>query len=65
MQLLQHNSLHQALAKQYGQASVLALWGALKKIPQRLLEAFRYYILSQADFDIATAARCHIGLNSS
>ena len=65
MQLLQHNSLHQALAKQYGQSSVLALWGALKKIPQRLLEAFRYYLLPQTDFDIAPAARCHIGLNSS
>lgn len=65
MQLLQHNSLHQALVKQYGQSSVLALWGALKKIPQRLLEAFRYYLLPQTDFDIAAAARCHIGLNSS
>jgi hypothetical protein len=30
------------LAKQYGRKTVLTLWGALKKIPQRLLEAFRY-----------------------
>jgi hypothetical protein len=65
MQLLHHNSLHQALAKQYGQASVLALWGALKKIPQRLLEALRYYLLAPSDFDVTAAARCHIGLNSS
>lgn len=65
MQLLDHNSLHQALAKQYGQPSVRALWGALKKIPQRLLEAFRYYLLNETDFDVALAAHCHIGLNSS
>jgi len=65
MQLLNHNSLHQALAKQYDQPSVLALWGALKKIPQRLLEALRYYLLNETDFDVALAARCHIGLNSS
>ena len=43
----------------------LALWGALKKIPQRLLEALRYYLLAEADFDVRIAARCHIGLNSS
>ena len=65
MQLLHHNSLHRALAKQYGCNSVLALWGALKKIPQRLLEAFRYYQMPQADFDVDAAARCHISLNSS
>ena len=65
MQLLHHNSLHRALAKQYGHKSVLALWGALKKIPQRLLEGLRYYLLSEADFDVRAAARCHIGLNSS
>jgi hypothetical protein len=65
MQLLHHNSLHRALAKHYGHNSVLALWGALKKIPQRLLEALRYYLLAQADFDVRAAAGCHIGLNSS
>jgi hypothetical protein len=65
LQLLHHNSLHQALAKEYGHHSVLTLWGALKKIPQRLLEAFRYYLLAAADFDVQTAARCHISLNSS
>ena len=65
MQLLHHNSLHVALAKQYGRKTVLTLWGALKKIPQRLLEAFRYYLLQEADFDAAAAARCHISLNSS
>ena len=65
MQLLNHSSLHRALAKAYGQNSVLALWGALKKIPQRLLEAFRYYLLPEADFDLAAAVRCHIALNSS
>jgi hypothetical protein len=65
MQLLHHSSLHRALAKQYGQNSVLALWGALKKIPQRLLEAFRYYLLAEVDFDSSAAVHCHIGLNSS
>jgi len=65
MQLLHHNSLHRALAQEYGHHSVLALWGALKKIPQRLLEALRYYLLAAADFDVAAAARCHIALNSS
>ena len=65
MQLLHHSSLHRALAKQYGHASVLALWGALKKIPQRLLEALRYYLLAEPDFDVGAAARCHISLNSS
>ena len=65
LQLLHHNSLHRALAKAYGQPSVLALWGALKKIPQRLLEALRYYLFDEVDFDVAAAARCHIGLNSS
>ncbi len=65
MQLIHHNSLHRALAKQYGQPTVLALWGALKKIPQRLLEALRYYVLPEADFDLAAARRCHISLNSS
>ncbi len=56
---------NRALAKQYGQPTVLALWGALKKIPQRLLEALRYYVLPEADFDLAAARRCHISLNSS
>ena len=65
LQLVHHNSLHRALANEYGHKSVLALWGALKKIPQRLLEALRYYLLAEADFDVRTAARCHIGLNSS
>lgn len=65
MQLLHQNSLHLALAKQYAHPSVLALWGALKKIPQRLLEALRYYLLSQVDGDVRAAARCHIALNSS
>jgi len=63
--LLHHNSLHQALAKEYGHQSVRALWGAVKKIPQRLLEAFRYYLLPAAAFDGQAAARCHIDLNSS
>jgi hypothetical protein len=56
MQLLHHNSLHLALAKQYGQPSVLALWGALKKIPQRLLEALRYYLFDELDFNLAATS---------
>ena len=65
LQLLHCNSLHLALAKQYGRNSVLALWGALKKIPQRLLEALRYFLLPEVDFDVKAAVRCHISLNSS
>ena len=65
MHLLHHNSLHQALAQHSARKTVLALCGALKKIPQRLLEALRYYLLVEADFDVGAAARCHIGLNSS
>ena len=64
MQLLHHNSLHLALAKQYGRKTVLTLWGTLKKIPQRLLEAFRYYLLPQ-DFPAQAAKACHISLNTS
>ena len=64
MQLLHHNSLHLALAKQYGRKTLLTLWGALKKIPQRLLEAFRYYLLPQG-FDAQAAKACHISLNTS
>jgi hypothetical protein len=64
MQLLHHNSLHLALAKQYGRKSVLTLWGALKKIPQRLLEAFRYYLLPEG-FVAQAAKACHISLNTS
>ncbi len=64
-QLLHHNSLHLALAKQYGRKTVLTLWGALKKIPQRLLEALRYYLLPEVGFDLQAAKRCHISLNSS
>lgn len=64
MQLLHHNSLHVALAKQYGRKTVLTLWGALKKIPQRLLEAFRYYFLPEG-FEIQAAKACHISLNTS
>jgi len=65
MQLLHHNSLHLALAKHYGRKTVLTLWGALKKIPQRLLEGLRYYLLPEADFDPQAARRCHISLNTS
>lgn len=65
MQLLHHNSLHLALAKQYGRKTVLTLWGALKKIPQRLLEAFRYYYLLPEDSAAQAAKACHISLNTS
>jgi hypothetical protein len=44
---------------------VLGPSGALKKIPQRLLEAFRYFLLLEAEFDVKAAALCHISLNSS
>lgn len=64
MQLLHHNSLHLALAKQYGDKTVLTLWGALKKIPQRLLEAFRYYLLPE-DFAARAVKACQISLNTS
>jgi hypothetical protein len=65
MQRLHHNRLHRALAKPYGQPTGLGLWGALKKIPQRLWEALRYYFFADADFDGAMARGCHIALDSS
>jgi hypothetical protein len=65
MQLLNHNSLHRALAKRYGHKTVLSLWGALKKIPQRLLGALRYYYFEAADFEVELARRCHMALDSS
>ena len=65
MQLLTHGSLLRALAKQYGHNTVLGLWGALKKIPQRLLEALRYYYFCETDFDVELARKCHIALDSS
>jgi hypothetical protein len=64
-QLVQHGSLHRALAKEYGKQSVAALWGALKKIYERLKEAFRTHAFAPEDFDVALAKRCHISLNSS
>jgi hypothetical protein len=65
MQLLHFNSGHLALAQAYGHRSVLALWGALKKIPQRLLEAFRYFKFADEDDDLEAARRCHLSLNTS
>jgi hypothetical protein len=62
MQLLHPNSQHRALAKQYGQNTVLGLWGTLKKIPQRLLDALRYYYFAETDFALETARSCHIAL---
>ncbi len=65
MQLLHHNSLHRDLAQQYGVKPCSPCGDRSKKIPQRLLEALRYYVLRQVDFDLQTASRCHISLNSS
>ena len=65
LQLLQHNSLHRALAQHYGHNSVLALRGALQKIPQRLLEAFRSFLPAEVYFDLTAATRCRISRNSS
>ncbi len=35
------------------------------KIPQRLLEALRYDLMAQDDWDVRPAPGCHIALNSS
>jgi hypothetical protein len=64
-QLVQHGSLHKALAKEYGHERVVELWGALKKIYERLKEAFRTHAFDPGDFDVEAARRCHIGLNTS
>ncbi len=64
-QLVQHGSLHKALAKEYGQETVAGLWGALKKIYERLREAFRTHAFDPEDFDVEAAKRCHISLNTS
>ncbi len=36
-----------------------------QKIPQRLLEALRYYLLPEAHLHAHAAGRCHISLNTS
>jgi hypothetical protein len=63
MQMLRHNNLRRALADRYGQNSVLALWHAARAFPQRLLEALRYYLLADVDFDMRDANRCRKNLN--
>jgi hypothetical protein len=64
VQVFEASSLLRQLAADYGRTP-WQLFGSLKNLAQRLLEAFRYFALNAAAFDVATAARTHIGLDSS
>jgi hypothetical protein len=59
LQLLLFGSLLRRVAQTYGQAP-LKLFGALKNIPRRLLEAFRCHGLPDAAFAPQTPLRIHL-----
>lgn len=59
LQLLEKGSLLRRLAETFGQ-SPLALFGSLKNIARRLLDAFRYARLPDDAYDPATAASLQI-----
>jgi hypothetical protein len=64
-QLLQKGSLLQALAKEYGQPTALALWGGQEKLAQRLLESLRYCLWLDPAQEPEAAQRLRISLNTS
>jgi hypothetical protein len=64
LQLVELGSLLRDLAAQFGQTP-LQLFGSLKNLARRLLEAFRYIALSDQAFDPHSAAGIQIRLDSS
>ena len=64
MQLLERGSLLKRLAAELGQTP-LQLFGSLKNIARRLLEALRYLWLPEESFDAQAARRLKIRLDSS
>lgn len=63
-QLLERGSLLRRLAEAQGRTP-LQLFGSLKNIARRLLDALRYFVWPAECFDAGAAARLHIGLDSS
>ncbi|MBM4020460.1 MAG: hypothetical protein FJ288_19435 [Planctomycetes bacterium] len=60
-QLVEHGSLLQRVAREYGQ-SLLGLYGSIRNLARRLLECLRFYRLGAEAF---AAARLQIRLDSS
>jgi hypothetical protein len=64
IQLLERGSLLRRLAAEHGQTP-LQLFGSLKNMARRLLEALRYFVWPPEHFDAAAAARLHVSLDTS
>lgn len=64
MQLLERGSLLKQLAAELGRTP-LQLFGSLKNLARRLLDAVRWLVLPEESFDAATAGRLKIRLNTS
>lgn len=63
-QLLERGSLLQALAKEYGNQTALALWGSQENLAQRLLESLRYFLWPPEAFDPVAASSLRIRFSS-
>jgi len=64
LQLMEAGSLLRNLAAEFGRTP-LQLFGSLKNLARRLLDAFRYMILNDQAFDPLRAASIQIRLDSS
>lgn len=64
MQLLERGSLLKQLAAELGRTP-MQLFGSLKNLARRLLEALRYLRLPEESFDAATAGRLKIRLDNT
>lgn len=64
LQMLEGGSLLRAAAAEFGRTP-RQLFGSLKNIARRLLEAFRYFFLSDRAFDSLHASRIQIRLDTS
>ncbi len=64
LQLMEAGSLLRNLAAEFGRTP-LQLFGSLKNLARRLLDAFRYMILNDQAFDPLRAASIQIHLDSS
>ena len=65
MQLLVKGSLLKKLARRYGKADAVALFGSLKNIARRLLECLRNYRIPDAAFDPDAARHFQLRLDTS
>ncbi len=64
LQVFEAGSLLRQLAAEYSRTP-WQLFGSLKNLARRLLESFRYFVLAEEAFAVATAARIQIRLDSS